>query len=216
MLPRDRRRGRAEIVYDILDLVAREGAVRKNRIMQLTNLNSRAFKEHVENYLIAVGLLEPIPLRGGHVAYRLTPEGRQLYILLKAADELGAFSDAKPKLARNGPAERVLKEVKRGLDDASIGLDGVVSASIECSGERIPVRFYFRSTALAKLQLGLLLHDYAATHSRLAIVLLPGYNNFREDVDIVYGGSTRVAVVNARDVDEGIGKARARLGCARN
>ena len=156
--PRDRRRGRAEIIYNILGILAHEGRARKNRIMQLANLNSRAFEEHVERYLVALGFVAKRRLRRGVVVYELRALGRQLYALLEAARGLGVFDES----GASEEEQRLLNEALEAIQgegatviDASPRM-GFVEARLPCpEGGSVSVVVVARGGVLGRVHAGL-------------------------------------------------------------
>lgn len=156
--PRDRRRGRAEIIYNVLSILAHEGRARKNRIMQLANLNSRSFDEYVERYLVALGFVAKRTLRRG-VVYELRALGRQLYELLEAVRGLGVFDWVEAPEEERLLLHEALVAVKRlggfGVDAAP--RMGFMEARLPCKGAGGSIRVVVisRGGVLGRVQAGL-------------------------------------------------------------
>ncbi len=87
---RGERRSRLEVLYTVLRLLADSGGLRKTRLMQLANLNSRGFRVYVEEALVSRGLVSREGPRGSTV-YRLTETGRLALRLLEALASLGVL-----------------------------------------------------------------------------------------------------------------------------
>jgi len=97
------RRSRLEVVYSILHALHHMGPLRKTRLMQLVNLNTRSFSSYVDGYLVPLGLVAS-SREGGYTVYRLTSRGALLYRVLgflRAAGLLG--SQAPGGAAGHGP-----------------------------------------------------------------------------------------------------------------
>ncbi len=86
------RRSRLEIVYRILELLYTMGPLRKTRLMQLANLNTRSFPEYVDGFLVRLGMVSKRELGRGAL-YAITPRGRALYTLLRSLAEAGLLGE---------------------------------------------------------------------------------------------------------------------------
>jgi predicted transcriptional regulator len=152
--PGGQRRSRLEVVYSILAVLHRLGPLRKTRLMQLVNLNTKSFSHYVDDYLVRIGAVELADDGSGERrVYRLTPRGVFLYrvlsLVLSLLDEAGplgggwaaALLERLPgELVEEGPGFYRLR-IPCGADEvavyvveepapllAGIGLAGVLEA----------------------------------------------------------------------------------------
>ena len=93
------RRSRIEIVFRILNLIARAGSVRKTYIMQHANLNSRSFKSYVEDTLLAMHFLKKEEV-GGQTLYSITVYGIYMLALLRLLASVNIFEGKKVLVSR--------------------------------------------------------------------------------------------------------------------
>jgi predicted transcriptional regulator len=98
-----RRRSRLEIIYTVLKLLSISGPFRKTRIMQYANLNTRKFKDYVDDMLVKKGFID-IKNEGG--LYEITQRGRQLLQVLEMLSELSVIRLGDSKDLRTSGKER--------------------------------------------------------------------------------------------------------------
>jgi len=97
------RRSRLEVVYNILSTLYKLGPLKKTRLMQLVNLNTRSFAAYVDDYLVKLGAVEASRI-GSSTVYRLTPRGIFLYRVLGILHEAGLLGEAQPTANRGSMA----------------------------------------------------------------------------------------------------------------
>jgi predicted transcriptional regulator len=93
------RRSTIEIIFRILNLLARVGSVRKTYIMQHANLNSRSFKSYVEDTLLTMHFLKKEEVNG-QILYSITVYGMYMLALLRLLASVNIFEGKKVSASR--------------------------------------------------------------------------------------------------------------------
>ncbi len=89
-----RRRSKIEIIFKILDFLAKVGRARKTHIMQYANLNSRSFKLYVEDTLLALNFLKKEEV-DDKILYSITVYGMYVLTFLRLLASVNVFEDKK-------------------------------------------------------------------------------------------------------------------------
>jgi len=198
------RRSRLEVVYSILSTLHRMGPLKKTRLMQLVNLNTRSFASYVDDYLVRIGAVE-VERSGNYTIYRLTPRGVFLYRVLSILHEAGLIGEALRAARQDGAASLPGLVEEEG--------PGFVRARLRCGDEEVNVVIVERpgTAVLAGLGLGALLSP-EAPRRMIIVVPEPGV-----ELRIVKDGKPVAAVVGARlprSLREAVRRGARVLGCS--
>ncbi len=137
-----KRRSRLEIIYTILKVLSNRGPMKKTRIIQYANLNTKTFDDHVTLTLLDRGFLS---FDDKKRLYSINKKGLRLLKILEALNALG--------LIRLGSginySERGLKPSSFLRALRSIGsdenlehsdmVDNITSYKIECNKEKVDI-----------------------------------------------------------------------------
>ncbi len=81
------RRDTIAIMADILNVLVHGGPMRKTKLMNLANLNTKSFEQHVEGILVACGLIENFNTNNGRSEYIATSNGARFLQLVALLED---------------------------------------------------------------------------------------------------------------------------------
>ncbi len=137
-----KRRSRLEIIYTILKVLSSRGPMKKTRIIQYANLNTKIFEDHVTSTLLDRGFLSFDEKKR---LYSISGKGVRLLRILEALNILGLIRLGQEGSYTNKGLESMsflnaLKSIGKadGLEHSQV-FDNILSYKVKCNDESIDV-----------------------------------------------------------------------------